>query len=160
MRSVEPDGDLLELDYTARTDDDAHTRGGKGRGMASVRTHIRIDRPAEQVWNVVSDVGAIADWFPMIESSSASGSTRTCTMAGGGELEEEIVTNDSELRRLQYHITEGVPLEYHLATVDVLDDGDGALVIYSADVQPAEAAVLMGPTFESGLEGLKAHLEG
>lgn len=127
--------------------------------MATVRKHIRIDRPVDEVWRVVSDVGAIADWFPMIESSSASGSSRTCTMAGGGELEEEIVTNDSELRRLQYRITKGVPLEYHLATVDVLEDGDGALVIYSADVQPAEAADVMGASFESGLEGLKAHLE-
>ena len=127
--------------------------------MASVRKHIRIDRPAEQVWQVVSDVGAIADWFPMIESSSATSNIRTCTMAGGGELKEEIVTNDSGLRRLQYRITEGVPLEYHLATVDVLEDRDGALVIYSADVHHAEAADVMGPTFESGLEGLKAHLE-
>jgi hypothetical protein len=127
--------------------------------MASVRKHIRIDLPAEQVWQVVSDVSAIADWFPMIESSSATSNIRTCTMAGGGELKEEIVTNDSGLRRLQYRITEGVPLEYHLATVDVLEDRDGALVIYSADVQPAEAADVMGPTFESGLEGLKAHLE-
>jgi hypothetical protein len=127
--------------------------------MASVRKHIRIARPPEQVWKVVSDVGVIADWFPMIESSSATGSTRTCTMAGGGGLEEEIVTNDSELRRLQYRITKGVPLEYHLATLDVLEDRDGALVIYSADVRPDEAADVMGPTFESGLEGLKAYVE-
>ncbi|MGI8795448.1 MAG: SRPBCC family protein [Acidimicrobiia bacterium] len=123
-----------------------------------MRKHIRIDRPAEQVWQVVSDVGAIADWFPMLEASSASGTTRPCTMAVSGELEEEIVTNDSELRRLQYRITKGVVLEYHLATVDVLEDRDGALVIYSADVEPTEAADMMGP-FESGLEGLKAHLE-
>src|SRR5919201_4777719 len=121
--------------------------------MASVRKHIRIDLPAEQVWQVVSDVGGIADWFPMIESSSATSNIRICTMAGGGELKEEIVTNDSGLRRLQYRITEGVPLEYHLATVDVLEDRDGALVIYSADVQPAEAADVMGSAFESGLQG-------
>jgi hypothetical protein len=127
--------------------------------MATVRKDIRIDRPADDVWKVVSDVGAIADWFPMIESSSASGSTRSCTVAGGGELEEEIVTNDPALRRLQYRIKEGMPVDFHLATIDVLEDGDGALVIYGADLEPDEVADVMGPAFESGLEGLKAHLE-
>ncbi|MGH9013308.1 MAG: hypothetical protein ACRDZ1_05150 [Acidimicrobiia bacterium] len=35
----------------------------------------------------------------------------------------------------------------------------GALVIYGADLEPDELADMMGPAFESGLEGLKAHLE-
>lgn len=127
--------------------------------MGTTRRHIRIDRPANDVWKVVSDVGAIEDWFPAIESSSASGSARVCTVAGGIELEEEIITNDSDLRRLQYRITKGMPLDFHLATVDVLDDGDGALVIYSSDVEPDDVADAMGPLFESGLDGLKARLE-
>lgn len=127
--------------------------------MGSTRRHIRIDRPADDVWNVVSDVGAIADWFPAIESSSASGSTRSCTVGDGAELEEEILTNDSDLRRLQYRITKGMPLDFHLGTVDVLEDGNGALVIYSTDVEPDEVADAMGPMLESGLEGLKALLE-
>ena len=127
--------------------------------MASVRKHLRIDRSADDVWKVVTDVGNIADWFPMIESSSTAGTTRSCDIAGVGTLVEEIVTNDSELRRLQYRITEGVPVEHHLATVDVLDDGDTALVIYSTDVRPDEMAGLMEASVEAGLGGLKAHLE-
>ena len=113
--------------------------------MGTTRRHIRIDRSADNVWNVVSDHGAIADWFPAVESSSATGSGRACPLADGTELEEEIATNDTDLRRLQYRITKGMPVDFHLATVDVLEDGDGALVIYSSGVEPHEVADAIGP---------------
>ncbi len=32
--------------------------------MATLRTHLTINRPADQVWAVVSDAGAISTWFP------------------------------------------------------------------------------------------------
>lgn len=69
------------------------------------------------------------------------------------------MTNDSELRRFQYRITSGMPVESHLGTVDVLDDDAGALVIYSTEVTPDELADQMGPLIEEGLAGLKQYLE-
>lgn len=128
--------------------------------MATIRHHARIDRPAEDVWQVVADAGAISRWFPMIEESSAEGSTRRCTMKGGGRLVEEIVTSDDELRRFQYRIVDGdMPVEHHLGTVDVLEDGEGSLVVYSTDVAPDEVAAQMDGALAQGLQGLKQHLE-
>lgn len=127
--------------------------------MATLRSSIRIDRSADEVWKVVSDAGSVADWFPAFESSSATADTRTITV-GGIELVEDIVTNDSELRRFQYRVRSGLPVEYHLGTVDVLEDGDNALVVYSTEIQPDSLAELMGPTIESGVQHLKAHVEG
>lgn len=102
----------------------------------------------------------ISGWFPGIDTSSADGDQRRCA-AHGVELVEQIVTVDDELRRFQYRIVESpaVP-EFHLATVDVLPDGDGALVIYSTDVAPDEAKALFDPTIAAGVAGLKAYLEG
>ena len=52
-------------------------------------------------------------------------------------ITEEIVTVDDDLRRFQYSITEmPIPVEYHLSTIDVLEDGDGTLIVYGVDVQP------------------------
>lgn len=127
--------------------------------MATLRTHVRINRPVEQVWNTVSDAGNIAAWFPAVATSSATSGTRSCELAGGGSLTEEIVTNDSDLRRFQYRITHGLPVQSHLGTVDVLDDPDGALVIYSTEIAPDELAEQVGPLIEDGLTGLKQHLE-
>ncbi len=128
--------------------------------MATIRHHAHVERSPDDVWKVVSDAGAISNWFPGIDTSSAEGGVRRCSM-GGSELAEEIVTVDDELRRFQYRITEGpMPLEFHLGTVDVLPDGDGSLVIYSTDVLPDETKQFMEPALAAGLAGLKSHLEG
>lgn len=127
--------------------------------MATVRQHIRIDRPADDVWKVVSDAGAISSWFPGIDTSSASGSTRQCSM-GDTTIVEDIVTNDDELRRFQYRIVEGpMPVDYHLGTIDVLEDGAGSLVIYSTEIEPGDGAEMMSGGFAGALQELKAQLE-
>lgn len=127
--------------------------------MASLRSHARIARPADEVWKVVSDAAGISAWFPGIEEASAADGTRSCTLAGGMQLEEDIVNVDGALRRFQYRITSGMPAEHHLGTVDVLEDGDGSLVVYSTEISPDSLADVMGPAVEGGLQGLKAHLE-
>lgn len=127
--------------------------------MATLRTHARIERPANEVWSAVSDAGSIAAWFPAIATSSATATTRHCELADGGALDEEIVTNDGELRRFQYRITNGLPVQSHLGTVDVLDDPSGALVIYSTEITPDKLTDQVGPLLEDGLAGLKQHLE-
>ena len=85
--------------------------------MATIRHHARIARPADEVWAVVKDAATISAWFPGIETSAVEGSTRTVTIAGAGELVEDIVTSDDALRRFQYRITGGAfTPEYHLGT--------------------------------------------
>lgn len=128
--------------------------------VATVRCHIEIARPPDDVWDVIRDVGSIADWWPSMVASAAVDGGRTCELASGITLREETVTRDDELRRFQYRLVEGVPVEFHLATVDVLPVAGGSLVVYSTDVEPAAIAlVLEGPVTEA-LAELKAQLEG
>jgi len=109
---------------------------------------------------VVSDAGNISAWFPMVATSTATDDHRHCMLEGDVPLEEEIVTNDATLRRFQYRIVGGaVPVESHLGTVDVIDDGGSSLVIYSTEVSPDEVADTLGPAIEDGLRGLKSYCE-
>src|SRR6059058_2847744 len=125
--------------------------------MATIRKHVRIDRPADEVWKVVSDAGNM-DWFPGVEACTLTGTTRSVTFTGGVEVQEEIVTNDDDLRRFQYRIVGGaLPVEFHLGTVDVLEDGAGSLVIYGTDVVPDGFAKPMGASVGAAVEGLKKH---
>lgn len=127
--------------------------------MATIRHHTHIDRSPDDVWKIVADAGAIAEWFPGIDTSSVQGGVRRCSL-GDAELVEEIVTADDDLRRFQYRITDGpMPVEFHLATVDVLPDADGSLVIYSTEVLPDDAKAVFDPALANGLEGLRAYLE-
>ena len=98
--------------------------------MASLRSTARIARPADEVWNVVSDAAGISAWFAGIEHATAGDGTGSCTLAGGHQLEEDVVNVDGDLRRFQYRITGGMPVEHHLGTVDVLEDGPQLSLIH------------------------------
>ncbi len=128
--------------------------------MASLRATARIARPADEVWKVVSDPAGISAWFPGIQHATAADGTRSCTLAGGHELHEDVVNVDGDLRRFQYRITGGLPVDHHLGTVDVLEDGLNSLVVYSTEITPDELADVVGPSIEGGVQGLKAYLEG
>lgn len=128
--------------------------------MATIRHHTRIARSADDVWKVVRDPVSLNDWFPGLSGATFDGTARHIPL-GDQEIVEEIVTCDDELRRFQYRITAGpMTPEFHLATIDVIEDGDGSLVVYSCDVRPDDAAQFLGPVLGQALEGLKAHLEG
>lgn len=128
--------------------------------MATLRTHARIDRNADDVWAVVKDSDAIADWFPGLDGVTVTETSRTLSM-GGISIVEDIVTVDDGLRRFQYSITEApMPVESHLGTMDVIEDGDGALLIYSTEIKPDDASALLGPIVEGAVASLKTHLEG
>ncbi len=55
--------------------------------MATLRSNIMIDKPADEVWGVVSDAGSISTWFPIVATSSASGADRHCELDGGVPLD-------------------------------------------------------------------------
>jgi uncharacterized protein YndB with AHSA1/START domain len=128
--------------------------------MASLRSTARIARPADEVWKVVSDAAGISAWFPGIEQATAADGSRSCTLAGGHELQEDIVNVDGELRRFQYKFTGGLPVEHHLGTVDVLEDGGETFVVYSTKIAPDELAGVIGPSVEGGVQGLSRPSRG
>ena len=108
--------------------------------MASARAHARIARSADEVWKVAGDPDSITLWMQGVASSSTDANgLRTVVVSGGLEVKEQIRVRDDKLRRLQYSLVEGpMPLDDHRATIDVLEDGDGAIVVYSVDVAPDE----------------------
>ena len=128
--------------------------------MASVRRHIRIARSADDVWKVIGDASAIASWSPNIAASPVSGTRRHIEYVAGFSTEEEIITCDNDLRRFQYRIVEGPASIDYMGTVDVIEDGDDALVIYSAAIRPDDLAQYTDETIGRGLAGLKGYLEG
>jgi uncharacterized protein YndB with AHSA1/START domain len=129
--------------------------------MATARAHVRVARKADEVWAVVSDPVGITQWFPGLADCTLDGSVRHVVTTTGVEVDEHIVTSDAGLRRFQYRIPPGgvVPYEHHLATIDVLDDTDGALVIYSGEVLPDSFGPGLQQTLEAAVQGLKTYLE-
>lgn len=135
------------------TDGVATTRG-------SVRRQVRIARPADEVWAIVGDPARIQEWFPGIDASTVTGTTRVVITGSGLPMPEQIVTNDPLQRRFQYRITAPMFRE-HLSTLDVLDLGDGtSLVVYGTDADPATLALVIAGAAGSALEHLRHLMEG
>lgn len=128
--------------------------------MATMRFTTRINRAADDVWNAVSTPDTIAKWFPGVISSETRGNIRI--VRGGsegniGQVEDHIVTNDSQLRRFQYRVA---AVEGHLATVDVIELGpDDTLAIYSVELAGDELVEAWSPYMQGGVDGLKRYLE-
>lgn len=120
---------------------------------------MRINRPAAEVWPLITDPGRIHEWFPGIVECTVSetdeGVSRTVTLGSGIPLVEQIVTNDPIAHRFQYRITGGVFTE-HLGTVDLIDLGDGTCVgVYSTDAIPAVMALVIGGATAGALDNIK-----
>jgi hypothetical protein len=134
--------------------------------VVSIRAQVWLPYDAVTVWSILGRPEAVAQWFPSIAASSMEGRIRTCRLDRGGEVVEEVVTLDEQIHRLQYRVLEGIPVDHHLATVDVIGDGpQRCVVVYSTDVEPARLAKPLLSSIQAGLQGLtrrlaKSHSDG
>ncbi|MET8431121.1 SRPBCC family protein [Nocardia sp. NPDC004860] len=129
--------------------------------MSEIRSHIIINAAADEVWRIVGDAPNIADWMPSMNESVGDADQRTVTLASGSKLVEDIVTNDSARRRLQYRVVGGdLPVTGHLGTVDVLPITDRqTIVVYSTELGPSELAAAFDEAISGGLANLKKVVE-
>lgn len=126
---------------------------------ATTRRHVRIDRPASEVWAVIGRPELLHLWFPGIVACTVEGDRRDVTVATGITMSERIVTNDPVLRRFQYRL-EGPLFKDHLASIDVIDLGDGtSLAVYATDADPATMALVLGGAAGEALEELRRQVE-
>lgn len=127
--------------------------------LGSIRHHVRIHRPADDVWALVGDPARLHEWFPGIDACEVDGTSRTITLGSGLPMPEEILVNDPGQRRFQYRITTSL-VSYHRGTIDVLDLGDGTcVVVYGTDADPRTMALTIGGATAGALDELRRLME-
>lgn len=124
-----------------------------------VRHHLRIHRPADEVWALAGDATRLHEWFPGVVSCQVDGNQRVIVTGTGLPMPEEILVNDSILRRFQYRIT--APLfTFHRGTIDVIDLDDGTcLAIYTTEADPRTMALTISGGTAGALDELKRQME-
>lgn len=128
--------------------------------MATLRSHVRIPRRADDVWAVIARPERIVDWYPGMTEATVADGVRTITLRTGMLLVEEIVTVDHRLRRFQYRVTGPIPITFHLGTVDVIDDGlPGCLLVYSTEIEPEPLAFVFDGAIAEAIATLARMLE-
>ena len=128
--------------------------------MATMRREVWVDRPADDVWRLVRDPAAVTAWFPGMVDVVVDGARRVITLRSGLALQEDVVTTRDDLRRFQYRLLGPLPVTHHLASIDVIADGDDrCLVVYSTDVEPHALAYILDGAVGDALASLKTVVE-
>jgi hypothetical protein len=120
--------------------------------MASLREEFVVKASPDRVWTALSAIGDERQLFRgVVAESRVDGDHRTVTFANGAVVRERIVDIDAAERRMAYAVVESaMGLEHHHATWQVWPDGEGARVVWIADLLPDELAAPVAELMRRG----------
>ena len=125
---------------------------------------IDVAVPAETAWALVGDPCGVPRWYPLYETCTLEGNTRTLSRADGATLVEEILTRDDAAMTYSYAVTAGLPLAEHHASFTVVPTDSGCRVEWRTHAVHEDPSIDMGERLvdrqREALEGLRAVLEG
>jgi len=129
--------------------------------MASIHRETVVDVGAEQAWAALRTVGAAHELFaPVLTDGELNGETRRVRFANGMVVNERIVDVDDGMRRVAYSVLDAPGLQYHHASMQVLDEGPNRCrFVWITDFLPADAGGTLTPLVEAGSTALKTNLE-
>ena len=129
--------------------------------MASIRRETEVAAGAEQVWEIVRDVGAIHRRLVpgFVTDCRLEGEVRTVTFGNGIVAREAIVDLDDAARRLVWSASGG-RLTHHNASLQVFAEGEGrSRLVWIADLLPHEMAGPIAGMIDEGMRAMKKTLE-
>jgi hypothetical protein len=131
------------------------------RVMASITEQVSVSIDADRAWRALRDVGRAHELFaPVLVKGSIDGGVRTVTFANGMVLDERILDVDDERRRVAYAVLNGPGMEFHHASMQILDAGPGRCqFVWITDVHPAAVVASITPLITQGTQALKKNLE-
>lgn len=146
--------------------------------MAQIERTIEIAAEPSLVWSVVADLQGVTDWNSNIESATSGlgapghpgvGTARTCTFVQGGSI-DEVVTKWIEGRAIEFAIGSHGGIRSADMGMTLTPIATGTRVAAGADYHLAYGPLgpvidrivvkrNMGRMLETGLAGLKEHIE-
>ena len=145
--------------------------------MATFTSEARIQAPAEAVWDVLADIGAIHTWNPGVqdshvtsESGEGVGASRHCDLGGKSYLNEDVVEwspNEAITFRI---VSSNMPFARADIAFCLHPDGGGTRVTVSPDYAMKFGplgwmmdALMVRRMYRKGmaqlLDGLRDHVE-
>ena len=129
--------------------------------MASIHKEIVVERPAEQVWAAIRDIGSIHTRLAreFVVDTRLDGDSRIVTFANGTVVRERIVDLDDSSRRLAYSLVDWHTTHHH-ASFQVFAEGETrSRIVWITDLLPDTVAELVGSMMEQGSAAMKRTLE-
>ena len=136
--------------------------------MLEVKREMQVAASPDEVWAMIHEFGALADWHPAASASSAetvgSDIRRTVVVGDGTRLVEKLESQDDTARTYSYSIVEGpLPVDDYLSTLSVSEDSEGSLISWSGrfiakGTTDEKAIEVIAGIYDLGLNALKKKL--
>jgi len=126
--------------------------------MATHREEIRVPAATAEVWDAVSDVGALATRLVpgFVVRAELEHGARIVTFANGATVREPIVTIDAAERRLVWSAEGGAARHYNAALQVFEDEGGGSRLLWIADFLPDEISPRIVAAMQAGAAAMRA----
>ena len=129
--------------------------------MASVTKEIQVGVSADEAWDAIRDIGALhkrlAPGFVVDTKVENGGAARVVTFINGVVVREPIVALDEERRRLVW-TAEGGRTTHYNASAQVVVDGGGVKIVWTADFLPHEARGAIDAAMTAGAAAMQKAL--
>ena len=141
--------------------------------MSKLTAQVKINAPAQNVWEVLADLGGIYKWNPGVshshstsENSQGDGATRHCDLTQGGYLKEKAIDwREGDGYKIDVYES-NLPIERNVVQFTVSPEGDGTLVSVTVDYRlkygPVGAlldTLIVRRQYRKGFSGLLAGLK-
>lgn len=128
--------------------------------MATINKEVQIHAPPEQVWDALSDVGALHSRLAagFVVDTRMEGNARVVTFANGMVAREEIVAIDDAARRVAWAIV-GQQFHHFNGAAQVFDHADGTRFVWTTDLLPDELAPNVDEMMTAGIAAIKKTIE-
>jgi hypothetical protein len=142
---------------------EAATKSLSGVGVATVRVETEINVSSQRVWDAIADVGSVHKRLlpGRVVDARIEGDVRVLTMPDGSQVRELIISIDHSGRRMAYAVVGGqrLPLTYHHASFQVIDEDDHCRLIWLTDLLPHGMADAVQARVDRGILEIKQVLE-
>ncbi len=129
--------------------------------MATIHKEIEIHASPQQVWEALSDVGALHTRLAagFVAETRMDGNTRVVTFVDGSVVREDIVAVDDAARRVAWAIV-GQQFRHYNGAAQIFDHADGTRFVWTTDLLPDEFAPHVDTMMTAGIAAIKRTLEG
>ena len=129
--------------------------------MATIQEEFEVPAPAEQVWAVLREFGAVdrlAPGFVTACTLEEEGAVRAITFANGMQARERLVTRDDAARRIVYSASGG-RTSHHNAAAQVIALGpERCRFVWTTDLLPDALAPAIAQMMAAGTRAMQARL--
>lgn len=155
---------------------------GADANTLAARQSIRINAPAQAVWEVVGDFNGTPRWLPLVErteivlgTNNRIGAIRLVTRRNGTKVTERLLDRDPQGMRMAYTYVDGAVMATdYFPVLSVTDAGDGMSIVewsshfrrlaYATDPPPSgqddqSMIDFYNGIYKAGLENLKRVVE-